>query len=297
MDFKQLEAFVAVVDWNSFSEAAKKLYLTQPTISAHIRTLEEELGTTLVNRTTKSLKITQDGYKLYDYAVSLLKLRKKANEDFLGIHDTNIHIGVSTIPSAYILPDIMNSYRKHNPDCTFYISQSDSSGIVAKLLDGRIDVGIVGMSSGDRQLEFRPLIRDRIVLAAPANDYFKKKKEDKAPFEELLREPIILREQGSGTKKESDIMLERLNLTDASLNVVAYINDLESIKRCIKGGMGVSLVSMVSVSDDVKKGDLIVFDPPYGPTERYMYVVTRKDRVLPEQARSFVDYIFKMKKR
>ena len=106
MEFKQLEAFVAVVDYGSFSEAARKLYLTQPTISAHVRSLEEELHTKLIIRTTKKTTITTKGYQLYDSAVRMLEIRNNLLENFTGVQKHMIDLAASTIPSSYLLPEI-----------------------------------------------------------------------------------------------------------------------------------------------------------------------------------------------
>ena len=111
MEFKQLEAFVAVVDYGSFSEAARKLYLTQPTISAHVRSLEEELHTKLIIRTTKKTTITTKGYQLYDSAVRMLEIRNNLLENFTGVQKHMIDLATSTIPSSYLLPEILAAMK------------------------------------------------------------------------------------------------------------------------------------------------------------------------------------------
>ena len=110
MDFKQLEAFVAVVDYGSFSEAARRLYLTQPTISAHIRALEKELTVRLLIRTTKKITVTAKGYQLYDSAVRMLHIRDNLLEDFTESRKHIIDLGVSTIPSSYLLPELLAAF-------------------------------------------------------------------------------------------------------------------------------------------------------------------------------------------
>lgn len=126
MEFKQLEAFVAVVDYGSFSEAARKLYLTQPTISAHVRSLEEELHTKLIIRTTKKTTITTKGYQLYDSAVRMLEIRNNLLENFTGVQKHMIDLAASTIPSSYLLPEILAAYGKTHPDTYFHSIQGDA---------------------------------------------------------------------------------------------------------------------------------------------------------------------------
>ena len=113
MDFKQLEAFAAVVDYGSFSEAARRLYLTQPTISSHIRTLEKELGAKLIIRTTKKITVTAKGYQFYESAVRILHIRNHLLESFAESPKRMIDLGVSTIPSSYLLPELLAAFGKN----------------------------------------------------------------------------------------------------------------------------------------------------------------------------------------
>ena len=144
MEFKQLEAFVAVVENKSFSEAARQLNLTQPTISAHINSLEQELNSRLLIRTTKKLNITQRGLLLYDCASNMLNMRSNIIEEFTGQNKKIVDLAVSTIPSSYLLPDILSAFTSQIPDVYFHSWQSDSLGAVARVLDGSVDLALVG---------------------------------------------------------------------------------------------------------------------------------------------------------
>ena len=145
MELKQLESFVAVVVYKSFTEAAKQLYISQPTISTHIQALEKELETKLIVRTTKSIELTKRGAELYECAVKMLDLRDGLLEKWRSWDEKIIRLGVSTIPSAYILPEFLPKFCKEYPEVFFQSIQSDSKGIIEGVLDGRMDVGLVGM--------------------------------------------------------------------------------------------------------------------------------------------------------
>ena len=126
MDFKQLRSFVTVADCGSFTQAAVRLYTSQPTVSAHIRQLEDELHETLFLRTTKSLAITARGQELYDYAVHVLELQDQLLDAWAQDEHT-IRLGASTIPSAYILPEVLPPFRAQHSDAVFSVLQSDSA--------------------------------------------------------------------------------------------------------------------------------------------------------------------------
>ena len=245
MEFKQLEAFVAVVDYGSFSEAARRLYLTQPTISAHIRSLEDELHMKLIIRTTKKTTITAKGYQLYDSAVRMLEIRNNLLENFTGAH-------------------------KH-----------------------MLDLALVGQNTRDESCVFIPFCHDELIIATPVTDHYLALKDRETPaiFHDFLKDPIILREKGSGTKKEMDLFLERTGITTGNLNVIARMNDLESIKKSIVNGLGISILSSRSVNDLQRTKQILVFPLEEAAHKRSFYIVYSKNRILKPHVKQFVQFV------
>ena len=291
MEFKQLEAFVAVVDYGSFSEAARKLYLTQPTISTHIRSLEEELHTRLIIRTTKKLTITPKGYQLYDSAVRMLDIRNNLFENFTGSKKQIIDLAASTIPSSYLLPELMAGFGRMYPDVYFHSWQTDSAGAISRVLDGSVDLALTGQNTGDDSCIFIPFCQDDMVIATPVNDHYLQLKERPVTFSDFLKDPIIIRERGSGTKKEMDIFLENAGIEPSSLNVVARMNDLESIKKSIVNGLGISILSARSAVDLKKTKQILLFPLEGTAHKRSFYIVSSKNRILKAHVRQFIQYV------
>ena len=291
MEFKQLEAFVAVVDYGSFSEAARKLYLTQPTISTHIRSLEEELHTRLIIRTTKKLTITPKGYQLYDSAVRMLDIRNNLFENFTGSKKQIIDLAASTIPSSYLLPELMAGFGRMYPDVYFHSWQTDSAGAISRVLDGSVDLALTGQNTGDDSCIFIPFCQDDMVIATPVNDHYLQLKERPVTFSDFLKDPIIIRERGSGTKKEMDIFLENAGIEPSSLNVVARMNDLESIKKSIVNGLGISILSARSAVDLKKTKQILLFQLEGTAHKRSFYIVCSKNRILKAHVRQFIQYV------
>lgn len=288
MDFKQLRSFVAVADCGSFTQAAAQLYTSQPTISAHIRQLEEELQQRLFLRTTKSLSITPHGRELYDYAVQVLSLQDRLLAGWRqGEHV--VSLGVSTIPSAYLLPDLLARFSVLHPDISFDIHQSDSSGVLRALRTGRFDLGLTGMTAPDEDLVFTPLYQDAMVLIAPNTPEFSAAKAQNMPLAALLQShPLLLRENGSGSQRSADDFLRAAGLKTDALHVAARLNDQESIKNLVAAGLGLAIVSAVSVARERDRGDLLVF--PLANAARTFYVVTRRHDFLSPAARQFFDF-------
>ena len=291
MEFKQLEAFVAVVDYGSFSEAARKLYLTQPTISTHIRSLEEELHTRLIIRTTKKLTITPKGYQLYGSAVRMLDIRNNLFENFTGSKKQIIDLAASTIPSSYLLPELMAGFGRMYPDVYFHSWQTDSAGAISRVLDGSVDLALTGQNTGDDSCVFIPFCQDDMVIATPVNDHYLQLKERPVTFYDFLKDPIIIRERGSGAKKEMDIFLENAGIESSSLNVVARMNDLESIKKSIVNGLGISILSARSAVDLKKTKQILLFPLEGTAHKRSFYIVYSKNRILKAHVRQFIQYV------
>lgn len=185
MDFKQLQSFVTVVQEESFTQAAGRLFVSQSTVSTHIHQLESELNTKLILRTTKSLQITPKGRELYEYALNILELKERMIQACSIESRRIIHLGASTIPSAYILPQLLADFGKLHQDIYFIIHQSDSQGIINGLKDGLFNLGFIGMSCEDSDFCCQPFCKDRMVVITPVNEHFLQYKQCK---ENILQE-------------------------------------------------------------------------------------------------------------
>lgn len=291
MEFKQLEAFVAVVDYGSFSEAARKLYLTQPTISAHVRSLEEELHTKLILRTTKKPTITTRGYQLYDSAVRMLEIRNNLLENFTGVQKHMIDLAASTIPSSYLLPEILAAFGKTHPDIYFHSIQADSAESINRVLDGTVDLALVGQNTRDETCVFLPFCQDELVIATPITNHYLGLQNKSVTFEDFIKDPIIIREKGSGTKKEMDLFLEQIGVTPGDLNVIARMNDLEGIKKSIVNGLGISILSARSAIDLQKTKQILLFPLEESAHKRTFYIVYSKNRILKPHVRQFIQFV------
>ena len=292
MEFKQLESFAAVIKCNSFTKAAEKLYISQPTISTHIRALEEELSTHLILRTTKSIEVTPEGRKLYEYAENILQLRNRMLEECTGGVKKILHLAASTIPSAYILPEVLPAYGATRPDNYFVIHQSDSKGVIDGIVDGLYDVGLVGMEVQRENLTCVEFCQDEMVLITPVNEHFLELKDRKAsPVEILRQELVVLREKGSGSRKSVDNFMEARGITEEQLNITARINDPEAIKNLVAGGFGVSIVSKRAAQNFLRENRLLDFELPGNTGVRKLYVVYRNDRAEDNRVKEFVNFL------
>ncbi len=293
MEIKQLKSFIAVVDYGNFTKAAEKTFTSQPTISTHIRALEEELGARLIARDTKNIEITSKGRELYDCAVHIIELQENLVRRWAEEDRSFINLGASTIPSAYILPELMSEFSQLHPEVSLVIHQGDSTDVAEGLLSGIYDLGLLGMDCSSDKLKCDPFYRDETVIITPNTPEFAALKD--LPAEEaasaIFKYPAIFREKGSGTQKAAETILEKLGIDLGGLNVIARINDQETIKNLVAAGVGVSMVSWLAVRQYEQQGSVLVFRLPGELSERRFYMAVNKESYKSAAVKAFMRYV------
>lgn len=294
MEFRQLESFCAVVRYQSFTKAAEKLYISQPIISTHIRMLEQEFNSRLIIRTTKNIEITPHGKELFACAQKIFTLKNDLIQKWSEENKKIIRIGASTIPADYILPEVLPLFCQKYPDIQLHIHQNDSGNILQSILNGKFTIGMVGMKSFEKELDFVPFFHDEIVMITPKQEnflHFSQKTFNQDDLISLLKkETIILREQGSGSKKRLESYFEQINLSEKSLNIIARLNDQESIKKLVASGLGISFISAKAITD---ADNLLTIKLPENNLTRSLYFAYHKDYILKEHILSFIKFVQK----
>lgn len=292
MEFRQLESFCAVVRYQSFTKAAEKLYISQPTISTHIRMLEQEFNSRLIIRTTKNIEITPHGKELFACAQKIFTLKNDLIQKWSEENKKIIRIGASTIPADYILPEVLPLFCQKYPDIQLHIHQNDSGNILQSILNGKFTIGMVGMKSFEKELDFVPFFHDEIVMITPKQEnflHFSQKAFNQDDLISLLKkETIILREQCSGSKKRLESYFEQINLSEKSLNIIARLNDQESIKKLVASGLGISFISAKAITD---ADNLLTIKLPENNLTRSLYFAYHKDYILKEHILSFIKFV------
>ncbi|ACV23539.1 HTH-type transcriptional activator CmpR [Slackia heliotrinireducens] len=293
MDFKQLRSFVAVIRYGSFTTAASKLRISQPTVSTHIRQLEEELGTPLVLRNAKRVEPTASGYKMYDQAVSMLAMHDKMLQSKKQHESDAVYLGASTIPSGYVLPELLASFCSARPEASFVITQDSSQTVSNGMASGLYDLGFVGMPVKEDAIDCIPFCDDRIVIVTPNKSRFRNiDRNDREAIANMLREEhFIMRKAGSATRAMGNHVLEQLELEESELNVFAHLNDQEATMNLIEKGLGIAIMSERAIRSHVDAGWMLAFSVPGVDTVRQLYVLKRKNVQLSDTAEAFYNHV------
>ena len=293
-DLRQLEIFRKVVDLKSFSRAAKEVFRAQASVSERIATLENMVGTRLLNRLGREVVPTKAGELLYKHAVLLLEMKRTASlemESFLGIKRGEIHLGGSTIPGEYILPNVIGRFCRQYPSLSVTLTVADTGGIENRVLTGDLELGVVGSKGSERSLIHHELWEDELVLAVPAKHRWAAKSE--ISTEELCEEPFIFREPGSGTFKILDDYLRSAGTKGlTALKPVAWFGTSTAIKEGIKGGLGVSILSSRALDTELRTGILKTLKVRDLPMSRSFYLIRDRRRIASPLCQALIDFLF-----
>ena len=295
MNLKQLEAFVQVAEGGSFSKAARELYLTQPTISAHISSLEKELNVRLFVRNTKEVSLSDNGKDLYKYAKQMVDLQGKIEEHFGMKKDSGKHcitIAASTIPAQYLLPKVLMCFNEKYPEEQFKIKETDSAQVVTQIVDCMADVGFTGTVLEKKHCKYIPFYKDELVIIAPNTEKYRRFQEEcPNDISWLKREHGIMREEGSGTRKEAEKQLRSAGVNMVDLEIIASIENQETIKKSVRQGIGVSILSRLAATDEAKAGQMLIFPIPGADEGRDINVVYNRNYQLSRSAERFIKIV------
>ena len=288
MDFKQIEAFVNVVRYKSFSKAADATFFTQPTISTHIRNLEKELGVKLLDRKSRIVEMTPQGAKFYKYAVEMINARAQAFEA-LSDMDENIggilEIQTSSIPGVTFLPDLLAGFRSEHSGIQYYVSMSDTQTVVDNISERIGEIGFVGESVSNGSIECVKVATDSSVMIAPKS--FKVK--SSISLSEALSYPFIWRETGSATRKTFEAAALSRGFEKDEFEVAALVDDMDAIIRSVEAGLGVSIISekiASTLGDRVRTVEIKDFKE-----DRSFYMIKLKSISLSPASEAFSQYV------
>jgi len=292
MDLHRLEVFCKVYEMKSFSRGGKACLLSQPTVSEHIRYLETFLDVQLFDRLGRQVVPTRAGKILYDYAQRMLNLRREATrtlEMYRGKMTGELELGGSTIPGQYILPSLIGKFKQSFADIRIKLVIADTMNITTMVLEGSLELGVVGARIENSKLDYDRLFDDELVLAISPNHRWAER--SSITLDELADAPFIMREQGSGTRMMMMRILEQAGFDPQKLNVVAEMGSTDAIRQAIKAEVGVSILSRRAIGDELNFQQILKIPIKNVFFTRYFYLVTHRKRSRSPLGQAFVDFL------
>jgi DNA-binding transcriptional LysR family regulator len=292
MDLRRLEVFAKVAELGSFSRAAEALFLTQPTISEHIRALELEVGLPLLDRLGRGATPTPAGRVLLDYARRILKLAEEARQaidHFQGRMSGTLVVGGSTIPGEYVLPALMGQFKSKYPDIAITLRVASSRQVSEWVDEGRVEVGVVGAEPALRSLTARELMTDELVVVVPAGHPWAGRKT--VALADVRSEPLIVREQGSGSREALERALREAGTDLDAFRLAGEIGSTQAVKQAVRAGVGITIISRRAVEDECRAGLVSCVKVRDLKVARSFYLVTHRERTRSPLAEAFVAFV------
>lgn len=301
MDFHQLRIFMEVARQKSYTRAAENLFLSQPTVSIHIKKLEEELEVPLFKRVKAGFELTEAGKVLFHYGQELLATKAEALsaiEKGSGTVKGHLQIAASSVPGAYLLPGLLRDFCRLHRQVTFSLLQRDTGQVLESIRDYTCDLGFIGEPGPRSQLEQIKLAEDELILvAAPclaAEIPSAEKAEGELPgvlLNDCLGLPFLLREPGSSTRQVFEDALKDQAASNENLRVIGYLESQEAIIEAVKAGLGLTVISARAVRDELETGLLKGYRIKDFSLKRHFYLVFRKESVLSPLSRAFFEFV------
>jgi DNA-binding transcriptional LysR family regulator len=290
MDFHKLQVFGKVFEYRSFSRAAEAILLSQPTVSGHIKSLEEDLGITLFDRMGREVMPTRAAELLYGHVTSIMKRVDQASaamDAFTSRFRGDLNLGGSTIPGQYVLPGLMSRFKSQYPEVKLNLSISGTKRITDQVLSGKLDMGVVGAESGDDRLEIEPLKGDQVGLVAKPDHPLAGSEIEPT---ELIMHPLLIREAGSGTLMFVLSCLKKAGAKVDKLQIAAQLGSNMAVLQGVKAGLGLGFVSQRVFSADLEAKKVAVVRLKGLNFKRDFYMINRKERTHSPAAKVFMDF-------
>ncbi len=258
---RRLQVFHTVARLLSFTKAAETLHMTQPAVTFQVRQLEEYFDTRLFDRTHNRISLTEAGALVYSYAIRIFELY---DEMVNSVHEMTgevggaLTIGASTTIAEYMLPALLGDFKAKYPEVNIHLKVSNTDGIVSMVENNIIDLGVVEAPVGNKNLVVEGCGPDQLVAIMPPAHPEAGRKSLK--YTDLLKYPFICREEGSGTREVINEWLKNSSSNKEELNISMELGSPEAVKGAVEAGMGISVVSSVTVQKELKLGTLVAIN-------------------------------------
>ena len=291
MDTRQLAAFCAVVERQSFSQAAERLGVTQPAVSLQIRSLEQRLGRQLLDRSGRRVEPTEAGRLLYASAQRLLALEEHLLEELQaddeGAITGTLELGASTGPGGTVVPLLLCEFHELHADVRVRLTVSDTQTLVDQVANRELELGIVGAARRHRGVTFDPFFRDEVVLACPAGHRLAGKT---ISLDDLKNEQLIVMQEGAGVRQVIEDELRKAGLRLRDLDVSLELGLQESVRSAVLAGHGIAFISRLAVDADLDEGRVATARVRGLDPVREIFLARASGRSETRAARAFVSF-------
>lgn len=289
MDFDQLRLFVDLVGQQNFTKVAERNCITQPAVTLSIRKLEEELGTRLLERTTRKVLVTEEGRILYRYAQEILGKAQEAKAVLLERQQKMLgNVRLATVHSAglYELPEFLREFIRRYPQVGLHIEYKVSEQVYQMVRDGEADLGLVAFPEARPGIEALPFYEDELVIICSADHPLQS--QEQVRVSALAGQAFVTFQTDMPTRREIDAALARHNVR---VDVRLQCDNIDILKKMVEVGLGISMVPLLTVRQEARDGRLRVLHLADHTVRRPLALIHRAGRGLSRPQRAFVELV------
>jgi len=293
LNLHELNVFVEAAQAENFSIAARRLYLSQPAVSLHVRNLEQQFGIELFQRNGRNITLSEAGKILLPLAQQTLHHAKRLEEVMAGLHGKvigQLSIACSTTVGKYVLPRLVAGFRARYPDVAVEINVMSRRAAVERLLEGRAEIAVVSTRLNHHDLDFAPFLTDEVVLIAPPDHPWAAGRA--VTPQELLTVPFIMRESAAGTYEVLAEGLAAHGMNIAELQVVLTLANAEAIEMSVEAGIGVAFVSRMAATRGLALGKVVEVPVAGMRLSREIYMVRHQRHASTPLQQAFWSFAF-----
>jgi len=299
MELRELRTFCAVIEQGGFSKAGSIVHLSQPTISLQIKSLEEELKVRLIDRLDRKILLTPAGQILYQYAQEMLKCTERIKEE---LRETTsgqklygkLTIGTGVTIGENIMPTLLSSFKKKYSNVELALRILDTSEIIKQMLEYQLDMGIVGAEVNHKDLILEKFTSDRLVLIVPPTHPWVSKKV--ITLSELSKEPMFIREEGSGTRMSIQNEFKKMGIHESDINILMELGSTGAIKQAVMNKGGVAIVNHHAVQSELKAGLLCEVSIKDFVHKKQFYLVLHRRKTKSRVLEIFLQFLKETKR-
>ncbi len=292
LNLDALKVFLAVAEHGSFSEAGRQLHLSQPAVSQIIQGLERQLGAQLFIRQGRTAQLNEPGQVLVSMARELLTSAQRVEQTMLSLQGEvigEISIGCSTASGKYLLPGMIARFRRQYPQVRINVLVTSRDSVINKLMAGDVSLGVSSKQVENYDLEYQDFFRDDVILIAPADHPWAQYR--KIYPDDLLDEPMILREELAGTREVLMDGLQKHDISPDMLNVAMVLGNAEAIEMAVEEGLGIAFISRLAAARGIALGRIVEVAVEGMALTRNIYLARNRRQPLTRAQTKFWEYV------
>ncbi|TYP48402.1 selenium metabolism-associated LysR family transcriptional regulator [Thermosediminibacter litoriperuensis] len=292
MNINLLKSFIAIAETQSLSRAAERLFVTQPALSQQIKQLETHFSVQLIERTNRGIVLTEAGRILFDYAnriVSTYEDLEKNMDDFRASISGNLTVGASSIVGGYAVPCSIFIFKEKYPETNIKLKVGNRRQILEELRNGAVDVAIIEGEKPDGNLISSEIASDEMVVIAPNRRPWQGR--TSLSPEEFMSQPIIMREEGSGTRQMIEKCLKQAGIDKSRLHIVMELSSADSIKAAVEAGHGISIMPGLAIRKELYNKTLAALKIEGVPLIQKIHVAYKREKVQSSVAKAFIKFM------